>query len=45
MGVEGRPKKEIATTTLTEDRKKMNFPINTFQKALSSYPEADDLHF
>lgn len=43
---EGRLKREITLPHLPEDKKKKyEFPINTFQKALSSYPEADELHF
>lgn len=41
----GRLKREITLPHLPEDKKKNEFPINTFQKALSSYPEADELHF
>lgn len=45
MRAGGRLKKEITTTTPLRRREKNEFPINTFQKALSSYPEADELHF
>lgn len=40
-----RVKKEITTTVPHRRQEKNEFPINTFQKALSSYPEADELHF
>ena len=43
--VEAEWKKKSPVPQLTEDKKKNEFPINTFQKALSSYPEADELHF
>lgn len=41
----GQTEKEITTSTARRRQEKNEFPINTFQKALSSYPEADELHF
>lgn len=45
MGVEGRLKKEIVIIIFIEDRKKMNFFINIFQKVFFFYFEVDDLYF
>lgn len=44
-GQGSRLKKEITTTTPHRRQEKNEVPINTFQKALSSEPEAEELHF